>query len=176
MRPLFQSYVSQDMTSTVLLFLSVAGFSYQVYRVSNHYFRYETVTQVQQEPRELMKPGNINFCPRYIDLVDKDRVYNETGIRLRRIQSVKDAYDMEGLLRVEQVFKYTPEPNQVVQECRLRGDHNLLLSFSGKRCQNWLNITKYMTQVRRSPALIIVHSKPFYIRMFFHRRRSTCAT
>lgn len=130
----------------VLLLLSLAGFLYQVSLVSEHYFKYETVTQVHQTPRDSLRPGNIVFCPRYLDIVDKDRVFNETGIQLRRIVDSTDSYEMEGLLTVEQVYNYTPAAETAMSGCALRGPNNRIVSYKGKECQDLWNVTKFFTQ------------------------------
>lgn len=94
-----------------------------------------------------MKAGILNFCPRYIDLLDYDRVFNETGVKLRRIKSYKDRRGTEGLLTIKQIFDYTPSESETVAKCVIRDQRTYkMVEYNQTECFKRLIITKYFTQ------------------------------
>lgn len=130
----------------ILVALSIAGFLFQVYKVSDQYFRYETVTNVKEKERTEFTPSSTIFCVRYADLIDNYRVFKETGIRLERVKNKRDAYRMEGLLTVDQIFKYTPDPQDSIKSCLFRQEDNDLKFMNRSQCYEIFNVTKYFTQ------------------------------
>jgi hypothetical protein len=114
----------------------------QLVQVSIQYFKYETVSQVLQMPKRMFVPSNINFCPRFTDILDWERITNETGMTMRR-----DYDDMShNLLTIDQIFKYTPSNESAIQSCKLRGRDGTLFSFSGAECMQKFTVTKFFMQ------------------------------
>ena len=103
------------LATLVVITASVAGFLTQLTQVSLQYFKYRTTTQVT-----LWTPPETAFhatalCISYHDILDEERLYNETGIQWKKWDSLKEASELETQLTVEQIFRFTPEPIGIIQ-------------------------------------------------------------
>lgn len=132
----------------LLLVASSIGFLYQVSEVSKQYFKYETDTLFILISEEYMYffPSNINSCPRFVDILDRDRVYNETRIMIPRVHDDNESYAVEGLLTMEQILEYTPDNETVIASCRLREVYNSISILSGKECMKRLTVIEFFMQ------------------------------
>ena len=125
-----------------LILLSLAGFMWQVFVVSIEYFSYKTTTAVAFKLLPLVKPQVTVLCVRYREVMDRKKIRRETGIKFPPTGSASD--DEEEKLTVEQIFKYTPQPDRVIKSCLIHDEYGSV--FESTDCDEHFNVTKYFTQ------------------------------
>lgn len=97
-------------------------------------------------PRQSFSPAGSIFCSRFFDVLDHARLRQDTGIQSKRPGPLEETYAMEGLLTVDQIFKYTPDVNQTISSCHVRDATNQIIEFTGSACYEHFRVHKYFTQ------------------------------
>lgn len=139
--------VKIGLLSRFLLLLSGIGFMLQVYQVANQYFRYQITTQVQLIMRSASYSHSVSLCIRYADIIDKDRLERETGIRVAKRSTLQDGIDGEAQLTISQIFKYTPAADGAIVACTFRPDSwNYNYSSDPQVCSGRFYVTKFFMQ------------------------------
>ena len=113
-----------------LLVLAVSGFCAQVIQVSVLYFEYRTTTQVELDQHDLLVLHSIHLCIRHYDILDRKRLAAETGYHMPAIVDLDDAVAEESVLTLDQIFRYTPSPQEVTSACFFRSSN---LTFGTRR-------------------------------------------
>ena len=136
------------LATLIILTMSVIGFTAQLAQVSMQYFAYRTTTQVTLSTPEAIKFHTISLCIRYSDILDTESVQRDTGIVWNRNWSDwQVAFDMESLLTVDQIFKYTPSHRSILRECMYRADNwTFVMENRGHVCERLFQIRRYFTQ------------------------------
>jgi hypothetical protein len=129
----------------LLIILSMIGFVIQVTQVSRQYFKYTTTTVVTFVRPHTVKNHPVAVCIRYSDILDKDALFKETGIRMRPLAWLQDAIEDEDKLTIRQVMDYTPAAEHVIDSCFYRPDRWLLTTGSGRECHKRFNVSKFYT-------------------------------
>lgn len=131
--------------SKVLLLLSVTGFTWQIVVVSIEYFAYKTTTAVSFQLLPYIKPRIAVLCFRYQDVMQWKPMDRETGSRYGRSQKSGSMGQEEIRLTIEQIFKYTPDVDQVMDRCLVRNKDGTV-SDSREECEENFSIEKYFKQ------------------------------
>lgn len=125
----------------ILILLSFAGFLWQTFVVSIQYFAYKTTTTVAFVMPEQVRTQNSVVCARYRDVMDRKRIQKETGINFHANNSIEGLTER---LTVEQIFKYTPDPEKVISRCLVRHTNGVVIR--NPDCAYHFNVSKFFTQ------------------------------
>lgn len=139
------SYLTKHRIRFALIFFAVIGFSVQVIQVSILYFEYETTTQVKMRLHDFLIQHNIQICIRYGDILDRDRLLNETGKNVVQILDLDEAIDEESTLTLKQMFDYTPSAAEVISACFYRSSDMTFGIQREHNCSSLFKVTKAFT-------------------------------
>jgi hypothetical protein len=136
------------------MILALSGFMWQSVVVSIHYFGYKTTTAVTFVIRDKIKPQVTAICVRYRDVIDHERLFYETGIRVKSDPSnasltsvaLREKDDATEKLTIEQIFNYTPDPDQVIKRCLVPDDYGTV-SRETSDCKPHFMVDKFFTQI-----------------------------
>lgn len=146
LRQLVEGKDKSWISKRLLLILSLIGFAYQTSLVSEEYFRYETTTAIKFVKPNFVKHHTIALCLRYADLLDTKRLFNETGMRYQPPEWKTGSPEISGTrLRVDQIFEYTPAPDQVIESCFNRPKDWQIRNAKSAECNIIFNVTKFFT-------------------------------
>ena len=108
---------------TIYALIATIGFAIQTYKISNEYFKYQTVTRLTIHRPKKQQPPDVSFCFRMRDFV---KFENESLFK-----SPKSAFDQ------------TPPGDKLVES----GEVNDLNTFvQHKITDNQIKVTKYVKQ------------------------------
>ena len=119
--PILVSFIETHKRILSLLFvlLCVSGFMIQVEQVSEIYFRFRTTTKTEFQVKETEQYQMIDFCPRYLDLLDRTR-YKEYGIQKNLPRNLTMIFEELSILTVKQILDLTPSSEEIIQMCLVR--------------------------------------------------------
>ncbi|KAI1281974.1 hypothetical protein HDE_13132 [Halotydeus destructor] len=134
----------------IVVIVSSAAMSYQLYDITRLYLQYDVVSElIVRPPKNVSMPG-FSTCSRYVELLQADQIDKlypgsdlATKIRSNRIGIM----DTEQLLTIEDIFRLTPEPADILQACRFRTPDTFdLVKSTLQDCYNVFDIGKYFRQ------------------------------
>ena len=125
---------------------SVIGFIVQVIQVSMRYFSFTTTTKITMEMTEYVKLHPVALCIRYSDIIDREKLFKETGIKLHTEKGIEKAMEDETKLTIEQIFDYTPDTEHAIADCTFRPDAWSIRSGEAEICRQIFNVSKFFTQ------------------------------
>ena len=175
--------VRRLLPSLLVLGVCFAGLVWQVSHVSLQYFAYRTTSRTELVTPRQLRHLKVAFCVRFIDLMDVERVFRETGVRLSRSQALdaeafRFAVANEGRLTLRQIFHFTPEAQQqLIVSCMHRPDDwDVHVDGDAEACARALNVSqRFLSQEsmcyvieRRSP---LTYSRSAVLLSTFYRRR-----
>lgn len=123
---------------------AVIGFTAQTVMIAIQYFSFLTKTHVSMEVQQFIPKYGISLCIRYADILDKERLSNETGLRFDAPHTLTDAIQNEGKLTVRQIFEYTPAADSAIDRCHFRSDPWLLTEKNGRDCDSEFRVDKFL--------------------------------
>lgn len=129
--------------TTGLVIVAIIGFTFQVVQVSVLYFRFKTSTHVSFETPEFLETHSAALCIRFTDIIDKERLFKETGIRLQDTRTLEEGMRQSGKLTVDQVFEYTPQENETIVSCVHRPDEWSIERIVGPDCYKVFRVRKF---------------------------------
>ena len=133
----------------IMIILSVAGFVMQSSYVSSQFFRYSTTTTVELYLDDSVLIDSVAACFRVADLVDFDKIREETGFNLSRSHGLEDAYNIFSSLTVQQMFHYTPHENSsIIQSCFHRPNRWQVIESFGADCDKFFSVRRFFTMER----------------------------
>ncbi|KAI1286215.1 hypothetical protein HDE_11067 [Halotydeus destructor] len=129
-----------DRAWPVIWFLfCTAGCLYQVYDRTSLYLEYQTSRLVKILLPETILPPNLALCLRYAEILDKEQYIRDFNMR-----SIDFAF-LDANLTIEEYFKYTPEPFELIENCGVR--RNFLMDIMNvSQCRTQLRVTKTYVQ------------------------------
>lgn len=92
-----------------------------------------------------IKPHQVALCIRYSDIVDRERLREETGIDLGPATNLKEALMEEGKLTIDQVFEFTPDANISISRCDFRPDAWTIKQEDAAGCYEHFLVSKFFT-------------------------------
>ncbi|KAI1304223.1 hypothetical protein HDE_01923 [Halotydeus destructor] len=123
------------------------GFSVQVAKLSELFFRYETMTHIVTDILRHSYAPAIHICPMTIQVVNVT-AYNEahSSSPVKSITNVNDILAFQSKLTVEDLFKYSPSAMDMIEECMIRRPFmGGFQSYDRTFCNNLFDVTKYFT-------------------------------
>ena len=134
------------LVSRFFVFCAVLGFIIQVVQVSMRFFAYTTTTTIALHIPPYIEPHPVALCMRFTDIIDRDKMLKETGVKLEILHSLEDGIREEGKLTIEQIFDYTPGPDHVISKCTIRPSGWLMTSHGAEYCAQVFVVRKFFTQ------------------------------
>ena len=129
------------------------GLTYQLYRVSQHYFSYETNSNIGFHVTEVSRFPTTVFCSRWRDIiVDQKRLYDftvnttppaEKGVKYGR--SKVGLFGRGVVLRpkIKDIFDSTPPVTKSIAYCMIRrGDMNIATDLGPSDCYDEYHVSK----------------------------------
>lgn len=138
-----KSTLSKNKRSMILI--SIIGCVTQVIQQSEQYFRYSTTTDVIFEHPRYLELHKIGLCIRFSDILDTEKLLNETGIRFDPIETLEDAMERSDLLTIKQIFEYTPNEHSFMRDCMFRREEWSFQQGNYSTCYKEFIISKFMT-------------------------------
>lgn len=128
--------------------LCLMGFLYQVEMISYSFFKYETVTRIDNKVREEVEAPNLALCFRYIDIMDFKRLRKETNIVMKPAKELDDISENQSKLTVQQILEYSPPSDKCMNWCLYRYDDSVRTDSlnSHEECAVHWNVDKFYTQ------------------------------
>lgn len=138
----------------IIFGIALSGLVAQVIQVSLQYFSYSTTTRTQLTIPEYLRHHAVSLCIRYRDLLDTDKIFQETGIRIdtkwngnfTEIERFQATIDDEGKLTIGQIFDYTPKADGVIASCIYRPYYYDITGGDYSECNDYFNVSRYFTQ------------------------------
>lgn len=145
----FCSVYFKFLVSKTYLVICLLGLSYQVYLVSNIYFGYQVVTDVAVEIPEKNEPQAVTVCLQYDQVLDYEKAKKETGKSdlkyegwYMKKQHLKTA---QTTLTIDQIFKYSPEPREILQTVTYRKNYSYrLFHLNGTEVYRKFEVKKFL--------------------------------
>ena len=100
----------------IFVIICVSGFVFQLYKVSEVYFKYSTTSKIEVNVRETETYQTIIFCPRFPDLLDRSR-FKEFGILPHIPQNFEDMATELAKLTIKDILQLTPSTSNVIDTC-----------------------------------------------------------
>lgn len=135
----------------IIIVLSLAGFAYQTISVSMQYFGYKVLIKTEFQEQDALTNHEVALCIRYNDILDIDRLKNETGIEINRItgnEGISESIANENKLTLRQVFDYTPNTTDLIENCVYRPNNWDLREANGSLCRDQFQLHRFLTQER----------------------------
>ena len=129
-----------------VLLCSVIGFIVQVTQVSMRYFSFTTTTKILMAMPEYVIVHPVALCIRFTDIIDRGKLFKETGIKLHTEKGIEKAMEDETKLTIEQIFDYTPDTEHAISECTFRPDNWSIRRGEAEICRQIFNVSKFFTQ------------------------------
>lgn len=126
-----------------LIIVAIVGFVVQAVQVSYEYFQFTTTTHVSFNKPERIEKHSLAVCIRFSDILDKERLFRETGIRLKHPLDLASAIQQEDSLTVDQVFEYTPNANETIVKCTHRPEDWTIVTHHGSKCRTIFTVRKF---------------------------------
>lgn len=124
------------------LFLCLSGFIFQLEKVSQLYFRFQTTSKTELEIHETEYYQTISFCPRFADLLDRSD-HKKFGLRATPPVSPQDVEEDMKSLTIRNILELTPPESDVVHHCFRRQEGIAdLVSMNKTECESFFKVTK----------------------------------
>lgn len=129
----------------VLSSFCVVGFLVQVGYISQSYFRYKTITRIDMKLQWELHVPVVTFCAKYVDVVDRQRLVQETGITIGRVLNEAEIEVANSKLTIKQIFKYTPAAKDILTGCSFRDVmQSRLVTLTGSaNCNDRFDVLKF---------------------------------
>ncbi len=134
---------------SILIIVSLTGFSIQTINVSQTYFDYLTETNTRIENEKLLDPPALSICVRYADMIEPDKlktVLNQSDlVLLSALMPRNELYEqfIEDHLSVRDYFRLSENLRAKSCQLRLPGRFKVFDSVS-EYCHRYLDITKVL--------------------------------
>lgn len=146
MKTEFKSSLRRNVFRKLIIISSLIGFLTQVTQMSTLYFKYATTTQVTFTMRTQIQPHSLVLCVRYNDILDRERLFKETGIEVNDVTDIVDAMSQQSKLTVRQMFEYTPSGDDAIHGCFYRPSDWTMVTSDREVCNRLFKVTRYVTQ------------------------------
>ena len=100
----------------IFVIICVSGFVFQLYKISEVYFKYSTTSKIEVNVRETETYKTIVFCPRFPDLLDRSR-FEEFRIFPQIPQNFEDMATELAKLTIKDIIQLTPSTSNVIDTC-----------------------------------------------------------
>ena len=145
-------YVKKIILNLVFGSLCLIGFLVHSVQISNNYFEYQTTTNLELDiPQNVAIPA-LSICWRYADLLDIQALQKLnpefTAINFSSDETiVASIRKIQSIIKVEQIFNFTPSSSKIMDECVVRTPDNYdVTHLKAVDCQSMFNIKKFYVQ------------------------------
>ena len=133
--------------SCLFILLCLLGCVFQVYKVSDLYFRYQATTEIDIEIPEIVSGKAISVCSRFVEHLDYERIARDSKSRSswhysNQVHWIRK-YQHE--LTIKEIFKYTPEVNTTLSRIIFRENQSYVhKEYSGHEIYDHFEVRKYL--------------------------------
>ena len=137
----------RKLISRLILCLATTGCFIQVTQVSVQYFSFTTTSGVAFRMVLSLQRHAVSLCIRYMDILDTDRLLQETGIHVLPVNNLSDALREESRLTIRQIFEYTPPADHLIGACTFRPNPwTMKPSRNRTTCNQRFEVSKFFMQ------------------------------
>ena len=128
----------------ITIALCSLGFIYQATDIFKRYFAYGVKSNVEVSIVLRMKLPIVSRCWIIIELLDYERIGNETGWHLGN----ESRHSIREKLTIEQIFQYTPSNESLLNQCYVRFPSQFeFKAFNNTECLKIFQIEKYIQRL-----------------------------
>lgn len=133
-------------TSSITLVLSLSGMLYHIYHISDLYFLYKAVTEIEIGMPITMSQPSLTICmyyPNFLNWSQLEKLAKERGQSLNLSKYPLELSDVETFLEVQDIFALSPEPCELLSGCKYRvpGEHKI--RHRKEMCKKAFSIEKF---------------------------------
>ena len=137
----------QKLLSLIFLSLCVGGFVFQLYQVSDLYFKFLTSSKAEFQVQEMEKYQTIYFCPRYSDLLNRSRNL-EHGLLPQKPKNTEEYLHELSVLTIKQIMDLTPSLDNLIATCMIRDQFSRFNFYDAVGCKHIFKISKFVNGER----------------------------
>lgn len=141
--------LTMKILSSIYNILIVLGLSWQVYEVSNLYFKFDVITHLDINFDEFIKISDMSVCIAYYDVLDF-KFFNEMTESHLNPDAVGAQRNLQGdevqcKITISQLFKLTPEEGMTIKSCFLRNPKTYTFEYysTNEECLKHFQVQKY---------------------------------
>ena len=124
------------------------GFLFQVYQVSELYFRYITSSKVHYQVKDIEDYQSLMFCSRFKELLDRSR-HQEYGISASVPETFPEILTELSALTVKDILILTPAASDVIKDCFKRDDLiSAPIRLNQSECYGFFEVVKSVSGER----------------------------
>ena len=131
--------------------LAFAGLTWQLVSICQLYFQYKVVTRTTVFIPTIINPMALNLCVQMTTIFDYERIRNTTGYKWTydAIASQQQLFtDLLHDLTVEQMFEFTPQENDVVDEVNFKNSSlSTEVRVKGNDAKKLVKVDKYLYMI-----------------------------
>lgn len=129
--------------SRMFSLLCFLGFLLQLQQVSDLYFHFYTTSKTEFQIQEVDNYQSLVFCPRWLDVLDRNQLLNKYNTKLVTPKSDKELDQILGSLTIKQILELTPTVSTVILDCMIREDNiSAPMSIDKKECHKIFKVIK----------------------------------
>lgn len=102
------------LTTRAFLVILLICLTWQTAMISELYFGYKVVSGMKKRIPETVSTECINFCTRYTDLLDFERLNRETGRDWKYSIDFDDIIKYHHELKISEILNYTPSVDEIL--------------------------------------------------------------
>ncbi|KAI1290591.1 hypothetical protein HDE_07964 [Halotydeus destructor] len=125
--------------SVIWFLICTAGCLYQVYDISATYLKYETSRLMRILLPHKIEPPALTLCLRFSEIIDRPKYLRDFHLKY------VDDKVLDANLTIEEYFKYTPDPFDIIVNCGVRREF-IMDRMSQLQCRSQLQIEKRYVQ------------------------------
>lgn len=117
-------------SSYLMRVFCIAGATYMVVNMTRLYFEYRVTTVINIQIDDMVSPYATTICVRYTDILDYQRLEQETGRKWRHVRDLEAVMKYKENLTVAEIFEYTPGKEGIVDSIifRVKGTYQMFHS------------------------------------------------
>ena len=132
----------------LIVTLCLLGLLWQLYEVTNQYFKFQTMTSVGIQSAMKIKNPGVHVCFKHLDLLNRKMMNSEwktnyTKTKLR--DEDQEAIDILSRIRISEMFRWTPSVKDILVGCRIRkpGRFKMTEKQNSTECNKDFDIRKF---------------------------------
>ena len=154
----------------LFLILSFAGLVWQMVCICQLYFQYKVVTRTTVLIPTIINPMALNLCVKIFYIFDYEGIRNSTGKNWTYdtvLNDDKAANQLMHELTIEQMFKFSPEENDVVDQVAFTNSSlSTEVSVEGDEAKKLVKVEKYLYMNYICYRISFIGDEPLPLRQF----------
>jgi hypothetical protein len=113
-------------------------------KISLDYFAFTTITRIYLNLTNDFPNPALSFCASFLNLLDRSD-HAKSGIRPTYNWSLSVLQEEYQKFTIEEIFRLTPDPKQIIKGCQYRYHDYSLTNFNSTDCYKLFNVLKYIS-------------------------------